>query len=241
MRASTWEFENRFWVIGGIFFLGFSLPPFFDKMSSAEALVRILRPSLNPDSLDFRIQIQGLFVPGALLVFLAAAIRTWATAYLNASIVHDAPLHSEQLVAAGPYRYTRNPLYFGTVLLTIGLSPMATRAGAPLLIVMMTLFQYRLILREEAGLLESQGESYRRFVEAVPRLLPAWRARVPSSDVQPQWGQAVAAEMFFWLFGCSEVIFALTLNIGWFFGAMAVSLGSYFVFIAIWNRGRKTS
>ena len=51
---------------------------------------------------------------GSLLVFLAAGLRTWGAAYLRTEVVHDTAQHSEALVADGPFRYTRNPLYLGT-------------------------------------------------------------------------------------------------------------------------------
>jgi hypothetical protein len=173
------------------------------------------------------------------LVFISAALRTWATAYLNATIVHDAAMHSDQLVASGPYRFVRNPLYLGTILMTIGMSQLASRTGAVFLIVTMTLFQYRLILREEGGLLASQGESYARYLAAVPRLLPASIARLPAGPATAQWGQAIGAEMMFWIFGLAELVFAITLEFRWFAGIMLVGFVSYFGFIFILNRGKK--
>jgi len=241
MKATPFEFENRFWIIGAIFGLCFGLPNGFDHVNAAEALVRLLRPALDPDSLEYRYQIQGVFVAGSVLVFVAAAFRTWATAYLKGTIVHDASLHSERMVASGPYRYTRNPLYLGTILMTIGFSPMAQRSGAVAMVVLMIAFNYRLILREEAGLLESQGESYARFLQAVPRLWPRLRPGVPVGDAVPEWGQGIAAEMWFWLFGCSELILAVTLKLSWFAAAIAVSFATYFGFIAMMQRGQKES
>jgi len=78
-------------------------------------------------------------------------------------------------VADGPYRHLRNPLYLGTILLAVAIGTMASRIGFLVLTVGMILFVYRLILREEANLLRSQGESYRRYFEAVPRLIPRSR------------------------------------------------------------------
>ena len=238
MRATTFEFKNRFWIIGSIFGLCFGLPNVFDHLTAAEALVRLLRPALDHDSLEYRYQIQGVLVAGSVLVFVAAAFRTWATAYLKGTIVHDASLHSERMVAGGPYRYTRNPLYLGTILMTAGFSPMAQRSGAVAMVVLMIAFNYRLILREEAGLLASQGESYARFLKAVPRLLPSLRPCLPAGDAVPEWPQAVAAELWFWLFGCSELILAVTLKMSWYAAAMAVSFLSYFIFIWIMRRGQ---
>lgn len=50
------------------------------------------------------------FLFAALLVGAAAAFRTWAAAYLGSDVVHDLRLHTESLVADGPYRHVRNPL-----------------------------------------------------------------------------------------------------------------------------------
>jgi len=44
-----------------------------------------------------------------------------AEAYLHSSVVHDSQLHSDRLVADGPYRRVRNPLYLGNILLAFGL------------------------------------------------------------------------------------------------------------------------
>jgi protein-S-isoprenylcysteine O-methyltransferase Ste14 len=50
----------------------------------------------------------------------SALIRVWGSAYLGREVVHDHALHSEALRADGPYRHTRNPLYFGNALMAVG-------------------------------------------------------------------------------------------------------------------------
>lgn len=237
--ASEIEYNNRFWVIGLIFGLTFWGCAFLDRSNLAEWLVQTLRPSLNRDSMDYRYQIQGVFVAGSMLVFIAALLRTWATAYLDSSIVHDAPMHSEQLVAGGPYRFVRNPLYLAVILLSAGLTPMASRLGAVFMVAAMTWFMYRLILREEAGLAASQGEAFLRYTAAVPRLLPASWPRLPAGTVRPRWGQAIAAELFFWIFGLAELVFGVTLEFRWFAAIMVIGMASYFAFIAMLTRGKK--
>jgi len=239
MRATELEYNNRFWVIGAIFGITFWVFARFDRSNLAESLVRAVRPGLNTDSLDYRYQIQGAFLAGSLLVLISAALRTWATAYLNSTIVHDPNMHSDQLVANGPYRFVRNPLYLGTILMTAGMALLASCSGAAFLMVAMTAFQYRLILREEGGLLATQGESYARYLAAVPRLLPASTPRVPAGPAAAQWGQAIGAEMMFWIFGLAELVFAFTLEFKWFAGIMLVGFVSYFAFIAMMNRGKK--
>ena len=112
-----------------------------------------------------------LFYLAALLLVIAALVRTWASSYLQASVVYAADLKSETLVADGPYRRVRNPLYFANVLMVIAIGAMMSRLGFFVAVITMLVFSYRLILREEAELQASQGQSYAAYCKAVPRLL----------------------------------------------------------------------
>jgi protein-S-isoprenylcysteine O-methyltransferase Ste14 len=211
MRATKIEFEYRFFVIGGIFFLGFFLYN-VDPIPFSIALIRLAAPSVDLDDGGI-IWFKLLIGFGALLVFLSALFRTWATAYLRTEVVHDAPLHAEALVADGPYRYVRNPLYFANVPMAAGMGLMASRAGWFFMVVAMIFAMLRLIGREEEELLKTQGESYRAYLRAVPRFWPALTARVPAGGRPARWGQAFAGEMFIWLIGVAELCFAITLNL----------------------------
>ncbi len=66
---------------------------------------------------------------GSLFVFLAAALRTWGAAYLRTEVVHDTAQHSEALVADGPFRYTRNPLYLANLPMAAGIGVLASCSG----------------------------------------------------------------------------------------------------------------
>ena len=212
MRATKFEFEQRFWVIGFIFWVGFSLS-FVDHTNFVVALLHLFAPSIDPDSARGNILLRLIFGSGAILVLFAAFLRTWATAYLRTEVVHDTSQHSEALVADGPYRYVRNPLYLANLPLAAGVGVMASRLGWLFMVVAMWLFVFRLILREEDGLLHNQGKSYAAYLKAVPRLWPSLVPRVPSAGCQPHWGQSIAGEMFVWLFGAAVLCFALTLNL----------------------------
>ncbi|HEY4281421.1 MAG TPA: isoprenylcysteine carboxylmethyltransferase family protein [Chthoniobacterales bacterium] len=149
---------------------------------------------------------------GALVVFLAAAVRTWAAAYLRTDIVHDSRQHSEALVAEGPFRYVRNPLYLASVLMAAGIGVLASRLGWLFLVAANWFFLYRLIFREEEFLKQNQGDWYRAYLSAVPRFWPSFRPRIASESQKPSWGQAFAGEMFVWLLGAAELCLAITLN-----------------------------
>jgi protein-S-isoprenylcysteine O-methyltransferase Ste14 len=209
MRATKFEFEQRFWIFGAIFWIGFGLYG-IDHKNFAVGLLQIIAPSM--DDAHATVVVRLFFCFGAILVFFAAWIRTWATSYLRAEVVHDTIQHSESLVAAGPYRHVRNPLYFANLFMAAGAGVMASRIGWAFMVMAMWLFNYRLILREEEGLRTTQGPSYAAYLKAVPRLWPSLTPRVPSAAEAPRWGQAFAAEMIFWIFGGAGLCFAITLN-----------------------------
>ncbi|HEV2418218.1 MAG TPA: isoprenylcysteine carboxylmethyltransferase family protein, partial [Terriglobia bacterium] len=196
MKASGFEFRFRAALIGLLYYIGFAVYG-YDHTPAVQAMANwILGPHSPHGILLERILIES----GALLVAFGAVARTWGAAYLRANIVHDAQLHATELIADGPYRYVRHPLYFGSIVANVGLAFVASRLGFVIIVVMLTLLYVRLAGREEAQLAERQGEPHRAFCEKVPRLWPALRARVPATGAKPQWGQALLGEAFMWGF-----------------------------------------
>ncbi|HTU35637.1 MAG TPA: isoprenylcysteine carboxylmethyltransferase family protein [Candidatus Acidoferrum sp.] len=239
MRATEFEFKHRFWFIAGIFWLGFACYG-FDHENAAVGLLSLFLPShFDFNSSAAMVPLHLIFSFAALLTVLAAMLRTWAAAYLRSAIVHDHALHSEGLVADGPFRWMRNPLYDGGVLLGAGTGLLASRVGWFVMTIGLFLFYYRLVLREEAALRESQGESFRAYCAAVPRFLPGLSPRVKSSGAPPRWGQAFSGEIFIWGFAASVVAFAITLQLKIFWIVLGVSLAGYTIY---WiSRGRTAS
>jgi protein-S-isoprenylcysteine O-methyltransferase Ste14 len=211
VRATKFEFEKRFWIICAIYFLGFFLSV-FDHTPFIVALRHLIAPSITRDSVDADRFARVVIAIGALLVFLSAALRTWGAAYLRTEIVHDTAQHSDALVADGPFRYTRNPLYLANPPMAAGIGVLASRWGFIFLVLANWVFVYRLILREEEALRQSQGESYRAYCESVPRFWVSLRPRVPPGNRRPQWGQALGGESFVWVFGLAELLVAITLR-----------------------------
>lgn len=211
MRATKFEFEKRFWIICAIYFVGFFLSV-FDHMPFIVALRHLIAPSIMPGSAEAERFARIVILFGSLLVFLAAALRTWGAAYLRTEVVHDTAQHSEALVADGPFRYTRNPLYLANLPMAAGIGVLASCSGFIFLVLANWIFVYRLISREEESLLKTQGESYRAYCRAVPRFWPGLKPRVPSGNLRPDWGQAIAGESFVWIFGLAESLVAITLR-----------------------------
>lgn len=224
MRATDFEFRSRFWIFGLLYFVGF-LPYWLGDENALVTVVHSIRPGMSDRGYHIAFGI------AALVMFLAAMLRTWATSYLSTEVMKHEEVQSASLVADGPYRYVRNPLYLGNILMTFSFAALATRVGALITIIGVLVFILRLIGREEAQLEVSQGESYRRFLSAVPRLLPSVSPRLPSSGRAPHWGQAFAGETMMWGFGITVLIFAFTLKTGpLFFIPLTLSIASSFFF-----------
>ncbi len=218
LRATRFEFRARFWIIAGIFWLGFSLSA-VDHANAGLALLHLLAPARFAAAgvRGHRLALRWVVACGSLLAFAAAALRTWAAAYLDSSIVHDGRLHAEGVVADGPYRFVRNPLYLGTVLLAAGMALLASPLGWVVIVGGIVVFTLRLIGREESELGAAQGASYAAYRAAVPRILPALSPRVPASGARPRWGQAFLGESFMWLFAFALAGFVPTLDPRWLF------------------------
>jgi hypothetical protein len=99
------------------------------------------------------------------------------------------------VMADGPYRHVRNPLYIGTWLMIAAISILMPPTGALVTLLLLSFFLLRLILGEEAFLAGQLGESYADYRNAVPRLIPSLTPRIPSAGLRPNWGRALLGEL----------------------------------------------
>jgi protein-S-isoprenylcysteine O-methyltransferase Ste14 len=225
MKATKWEFTNRATVFGVIFGVTFPLYA-LDRQNSTVALAKWLGARLQ---MDADLVARLLFAYASFLLVLAALIRTWASSYLQASVVYASEVNSESLVADGPYRRVRNPLYFANVLMIIAMGAMMSRLGFLVAVIAMVVFCYRLILREEAELQASQGQPYHAYCKAVPRLWPSPWPRVASAGRQARWMEGIKAESWYWGFAAALIAYSITLTFKRFFVILVASLILFWV------------
>ena len=110
----------------------------------------------------------GGAVFAAALALFASAIVTMTRAGSNV----PTNLPSTTIVEAGPYRYTRNPIYLGMVLGLIGLAIAFDSLWLLMTLVPFALvIRYGVIAREEAYLERKFGETYRGYRQRVRRWL----------------------------------------------------------------------
>ncbi|MBS1799926.1 MAG: isoprenylcysteine carboxylmethyltransferase family protein [Acidobacteria bacterium] len=199
MKASAFEFRFRYLIHTIVFVLGFATPwNYWLHLDTVRTWQWLAAQLARHGWLGFSVATDAVLVLGIAWALKAAWLRTWGAAYLGAGIVNDASLHGNRIVAAGPYRYMRNPLYWGTFVHALALALLMLPSGALFTVVAIGLFQLRLVGAEEAFLAEKLGEPYRAYCAEVPRFFPSFRPRVQSSTVKPAWGLAALAEIYFW-------------------------------------------
>lgn len=105
-----------------------------------------------------------------------------STAVTMLKFYHRTPLEglegrTERFVPAGPYRYVRNPMYFGAVCIAFGLAvALSSVAGLFWGAVLIIWFWFVWIPFEERELEALFGDSYREYKRRVPMLFPNGRS-----------------------------------------------------------------
>lgn len=145
--------------------------------------------------ISFTVAAPAMIVCGAIAALIGAVLRVWGSAYLGHSVVRHGEMQGGMVMAAGPYRYMRNPLYVGGWFMLLALALLMPPSGALFAIVLITIQFTRLILGEEAFLAEKLGEPYRDYLRAVPRIVPRLRSSLPAMPAKPHWLVALGTEL----------------------------------------------
>ncbi len=109
---------------------------------------------------------------GSLVVLLGELGRTWASGYIE----KDA-----DLATAGPYAFTRNPLYVSNLTMFLGFCIMSNNMLAALIGIVLFTWIYVVIIGIEARrMVHLFGDSYQIWSEHVPLFIPRltpWKDR----------------------------------------------------------------
>jgi protein-S-isoprenylcysteine O-methyltransferase Ste14 len=119
----------------------------------------------------------GVWILGIVVTVAGAALAIWcvlafAIVGRGTPAIFDPP---RQLVARGPYRWVRNPMYIGATLAVAGAAivyrspPLALYAGGFLMVAHAFVLIY-----EEPTLRRKFGAEYDAYCARVPRWLPKW-------------------------------------------------------------------
>lgn len=248
MGSSALEFRLRYWIHALIYTLGFVAPwnyVFHTDATgpNAHAWGVVSAALAKSGILSIGAAFDLLLALGIACAVGGALLRTWGSAYLGADVVADGQMHTGNgaagIVAAGPYRFLRNPLYLGTFLHTFALALLMPLSGALFAIVAIGVMQVRLILGEEAFLTGKLGAAYTAYRAVVPRIVPAFKTHVASSGLMPRWPQAALGELYFWGVAASFAAAGWHYNASLLTQCVVVSFGAGLVAKAIQPAGRR--
>jgi protein-S-isoprenylcysteine O-methyltransferase Ste14 len=133
--------------------------------------------------------IQRLRVP---LGFVIAAIVLWIAAPSGRTILAGLPIalfgaaframaagvirKDSRLATSGPYSWTRNPLYFGSFLMSAGFAIMSANWIAACALMLPSIVVYPTVIQSEEGHLRRLfPDEYREYCARVPRFVPSFR------------------------------------------------------------------
>ncbi len=197
MGATKVEFRLRMPINAAIIILGFAAPwieawGIGTRVSTLEWLaLELSRTGL----VRFTVATPVVIIVAALIAACGAIMRVWGTAYLGPATVSSMSMQAGAVMADGPYRYVRNPLYLGLWLMVAAMTFLMPPTGAVVSLILLTIFVLRLIHGEEAFLSAQLGEPYRAYLRSVPRIIPRLRSARPRTGAKADWFRALLAEM----------------------------------------------
>lgn len=229
-------FRFRGWVLILLIVIGFLAPWHWETGYRAGSAWLYLAGVLARNGI-FSIAYASIAVMSVaiLLALLGALLRTWGAAVLGHGIVSDKVMHGERVIADGPFRYMRNPLYAGMFLNVLALSILMPPFGALFAIVTVGLWIAALVWGEEQHLTRERGEAYLAYVRRVPRFLPSLTPRVAASGVPAHWGRAFRGEIYYWGVVIVFLAFAGRYNVTILDQGVLISLGLGFMARGIWR------
>jgi protein-S-isoprenylcysteine O-methyltransferase Ste14 len=100
---------------------------------------------------------------GSAFIVTGIAVRAAASGHIR---------KNRELTTTGPYAYTRNPLYLGSILIAVGFVLAARNWWIALGALLMFGIIYVPVIRDEETYLRSTFPGYREYAASVPRFFP---------------------------------------------------------------------
>jgi protein-S-isoprenylcysteine O-methyltransferase Ste14 len=144
---------------------------------------------------------------GVGLTLIGLVIRTWACGHLE---------KEKKLTTSGPYRYTRNPLYFGNLLIGLGVvigSQSWWVLGSA--IVVFVIFYPAIILSEKQKMEGLFPLEYAEYKSRVPLFFPSYFSTWPRQKTRFRWtrykknkeSRAIIGSALVWLILTAKFLF----------------------------------
>lgn len=101
---------------------------------------------------------------GAVIVVPGLVTRALASGHVR---------KNEALATSGPYAYTRNPLYLGSLLIGVGFAVAARSLWVAVALVAMFFAIYLPVIKNEEAFLRGKFPAFEEYARQVPRMLPS--------------------------------------------------------------------
>jgi len=115
-------------------------------------------------------------VVGAIVVVPGLVIRTLASGHVR---------KNETLATSGPYAYTRNPLYLGSLLIGLGFAVAARSWWVGVVLIVMFFAIYLPVIRDEEAFLRQKFPEFEEYARRVPRMLPRFMGHSEAGSETP--------------------------------------------------------
>ena len=150
---------------------------------------------------------------GSMIVAVGLAIRAVASGQLR---------KNETLAVSGPYSYTRNPLYLGSIVMAVGFALAALNVWIWVLLAILFVLIYVPVIRSEEQFLRSTFPDFESYAARVGRILPRWTGESLTADFSRRL--YLKHREYNALIGAVLMILAITLkmlalNAGWTAGS----------------------
>jgi len=153
---------------------------------------------------------------GAALVLPGILIRALASGHVR---------KNEQLATTGPYAYTRNPLYLGSLVLAAGFAVAARSWWIAGILTVYFVIVYIPVIRGEEEFLRERFPEFAQYEQVVPRLLPQpgwWPGKAGRGRPRPyadsggfSWALYCKHREYNALLGATAMLAALAVKMFW--------------------------
>ena len=110
---------------------------------------------------------------GTILIVPGLLIRALASGHVR---------KNEALATSGPYAYTRNPLYLGSLLMGVGFAVAARSWWVGVALVVMFFAIYMPVIRDEEAFLRQTFPEFDEYARRVPRMFPRFMSRSATAE-----------------------------------------------------------
>jgi protein-S-isoprenylcysteine O-methyltransferase Ste14 len=233
MSPSPWWYRQRALCIAALYFAGFY---------GAYMLAHLTGRPAIPAYAFFGDRWQTAIVSlAAALAAIGWCLRAWGTSYLQVAVVWNYDALTDKLYIAGPFRYTRNPLYLGNLFQAAAFAMYAPPAGWWLIVFLQWLFLTALMHVEERGMLARYGAAFEAYRASVPQLLPRPVPVAGEPAPHSSFGRALLSETMSLGFALAMLVFAIFGRQAWQATWIIASAGAVFQYAVRWKDARRAT